>query len=195
MSWGHFFLTHFPLQAVVMEGGGVIQWKDEDRYIHDEYLVSEAEMTKLEEVFEVLQTRLPKYAVSADSLGRRTDRALEFKKLTDEEIAQAANIFESQSDVHYSRSNVHINFWVGDISKMKGINSFLAKYRPEVKLSECLYFGDAPNDEPVFAGMENTIGVSNVAAYLNKMKAHPGTILQGKENSYINGVLNYLKSL
>src|SRR5690606_35812046 len=30
LSWGHFFLTHFPLKACIMEGGGVISYINED---------------------------------------------------------------------------------------------------------------------------------------------------------------------
>ena len=41
LSWGHFFLTHFPLRACIMEGGGVVLYLDDNGEIVEKPLVSQ----------------------------------------------------------------------------------------------------------------------------------------------------------
>ena len=66
---------------------------------------------------------------------------------------------------------------------------------PEVSLDDCLYFGDALNDQSVFKRMKHTVGVSNISRYLDRMVHRPEVILAGEENYSIKGVYNFLKSL
>ena len=44
--------------------------------------------------------------------------------------------FMDQEKINYSKSNVHINFWCGNISKYLGVRHFLKHYRPGLTQDE-----------------------------------------------------------
>lgn len=80
LSWGHFLLTHFPLNFVIMEGGGVIIYKDEKHLLHEHCLISPENVTRLADFTLKLKQKFPNLPLSLDSYGRKTDRQLNFIK-------------------------------------------------------------------------------------------------------------------
>jgi HAD superfamily hydrolase (TIGR01484 family) len=194
LSWGHFFLTHFPqIEAAIMEGGGVIVRRGAQGLMEEENVVDDNEIDRLGLTTDLLLQENPWIHLSKDSFGRRCDRAIELCEYTDNEKEVIFN-FLKKHKINYSCSNVHINFWAGEISKYKAVELYLNKYKKDLKLSECIYFGDAPNDQSMFHFFENSVGVSNIKNYLSQMQYPPKIILEGSENEMIKGVFNYLKS-
>ena len=181
LSWGHFLLTHFPLNYVIMEGGGVIIYKDDKRLLHEHFLVSQENLKKLSEFTSEIQHKFPGIPLSLDSYGRKSDRALEYSQMTETEIKAAENYME-QNQIHFSRSNVHINFWCGEISKYDAVMDFLRFFMKDMAVEDCMFFGDSMNDESMFEKFPDTVGVSNIDEVLNKLKFKPTTILQGDSN-------------
>lgn len=196
LSWGHFFLTHFPqLSSVIMEGGGVILARDAKKNdISEHLLVSHGEIQQLESVTEELLQLFPHIPLSVDSFGRKTDRAIEFEQMQDEEIQQVLQFLKTRK-VNYSKSNVHINFWCGEISKYHGVKTFLERFRPDISHKDAIFFGDAPNDQSMFQLFENSVGVANIRRCLDRLEHKPRTILQGEENDGPKGVFNHMKKL
>jgi len=191
LSWGHFFLTHFPLKQVIMEGGGVIISKSRDGKIIEENLVSDKEISELEEITKKLVETIPSCIMSADSFGRRTDRAIEFSQMSSEDVLLVEKFLRDHK-VNFSRSNVHINFWIGDISKSNGVKHYLKHFAPHVPAEDCIFYGDAANDESMFEFFQNTVGVSNIISILDQLTFKPKVILEGKDNSGAFGVYNHL---
>lgn len=195
LSWGHFFLTHFPqLKACIMEGGGVILYIDSRGEIVQKPLISQAEIDHLANFTTQLSHHFPNVPLSADSFGRLTDRAIEFHLMDPEWIKEVVQ-FMDQHKINYSRSNVHINFWAGEISKYLGVKHFLQHFRPKHKEEDCWFFGDAPNDQSMFEFFHNSVGVSNIKHCLNRLQHKPRIILEGDENAGPKGVLNFIKAL
>ena len=195
ISWGHFLLTHFPqLDSAIMEGGGVIVRRKGKTIIEEELLISEAEVQELADITEELKRIFPKCVLSADSFGRKTDRAIEFEQMHDEDIQQVLQFFQSRK-VNYTKSNVHINFWVGDISKYNGVKYFLENHRGHIKMEETIFFGDAPNDQGMFEFFGNCVGVANIRHCLERLTHRPKIILVGEENDGPKGVLNHMKKI
>lgn len=194
LSWGHFFLTHFPLSACIMEGGGVILYVDENGEIVQEPLVPQSELDRLATFTTNLKHHFPNIPMSADSFGRLSDRAIEFH-LMEPELIKEVEDFMSLHKINYSKSNVHINFWAGEISKYLGVKKFMKKFRPDLTEEQCWFFGDAPNDQSMFESFYNSVGVSNIHHCLNHLTFKPRIILEGPENAGPKGVLNYIKNL
>lgn len=194
LSWGHFFLTHFPLKACIMEGGGVICYLDERGEIVEEPLVTTGELDQLRGFTTKLKQHYPHVPLSADSFGRLTDRAIEFHLMEETYVQQVMDYMVAEK-INFSKSNVHINFWCGNISKYLGVKHFLHKYRPNVTQNDAWFFGDAPNDESMFELFHNSVGVSNIKHCLHRLNHKPRIILEGDENSGPKGVLNYIKTL
>lgn len=194
ISWGHFFVTHFPIKHVLMEGGGVLVYKSKDGIIHEENLVDDETIAALDAVTQELIDKFPNCIMSLDSFGRRTDRAIEFAQMKKEDV-EAVESFLHKKGVNFSRSNVHINFWMGDISKRNGVEYFLKNYVPHIGHDECIFYGDAANDESMFEFFPNTVGVSNIMEVLDQLQYKPSIVLEGKDNAGIFGVHNHLREV
>lgn len=195
LSWGHFFLTHFDhIEAAIMEGGGVIVSRGKNGLMVEENVVEENEIDRLGLTTDLLLQENPWIHLSKDSFGRRCDRAIELCEYNDQEKGVIFKFLEKHK-INYSCSNVHINFWAGEISKYKAVELYLNKYRKDVSKMDCIYFGDAPNDQSMFHFFENSVGVSNIKDFLSKIQHKPKIILEGKENEMVHGVFNYLKKI
>lgn len=191
ISWGHFLLTHFPyLQEVIAEGGGVIL-KRAGKIITEELMVSDEEVKKLENFCATFKEKYPLMPLSVDSFGRKTDRAIELHDLKDGLVFEDIEHFLKNHDINFSTSNVHLNFWVGEISKYKAVTHYLNQKKVEAK--DCVFFGDSLNDQSMFESFENSVGVSNISSVKDRLVHKPKIILAGGENAGPYGVLNYLK--
>ncbi len=194
LSWGHFFVTHFPVKHVVMEGGGVIVSKNREGHIIEQNLVSAAEIKQLEDLTSRLISEIPQVVLSADSFGRRTDRAIEFSQMSKAAV-EKVEAFLLKEGANFSRSNVHINFWIGDISKSRGVKTLMKDQFPHISPDQSIFYGDALNDESMFKDFQNSVGVSNIISVLDELEYKPKIILEGKENAGANGVLFHLKEI
>lgn len=193
LSWGHFLLTHFPfLEDVIVEGGGAILSR-RGKFITEECLVSETDVAKLAHFSRELALAFPSTKLSVDSFGRKTDRAIELHDLQDGVLFKHIEDYLRTHEINFSTSNVHLNFWCGEVSKYLAVEHFLKKH--QVDESECVFFGDSLNDQAMFKSFHNSVGVSNIAMVLDKLEHRPTTILVGEENIGPFGVLNFLKNL
>ncbi len=193
LSWGHFLLTHFPfLKDVIVEGGGTIVSR-RGKFITEECLISEEEVEALEFFVREFKKNFPKIPLSVDSFGRKTDRAIELHDLQDGVLFHHIEDFLRQHKINFSTSNVHLNFWCGEVSKYRAVEHYLKKHKTNE--SECLFFGDSLNDQAMFKSFHNSVGVANIASVLDRLQYRPTTILTGDDNVGPFGVLNYLKKI
>ena len=195
ISWGHFLLTHFPyLNEVIVEGGGAMVYRQGDAIL-EKCFVSENDLTKLNQVVEKMAKHFPQVKLSVDSFGRKTDRAIELHDLADLQcqtsFVEIEQFLKSQ-EISFSTSNVHLNFWSGDISKYKAVCAYLESRN--LKLDEGIFYGDSINDSTMFEHFPTTVGVSNIDKVLDRLKFKPSIVLEGDANEGPYGVLNHLKS-
>lgn len=191
LSWGHFLLTHFPfLTDVIVEGGGAILSRS-GKFLTEELMISNADVVRLAEFSESFKRKFPNIPLSVDSFGRKTDRAIELFDLKDGIIFKDIEDFLKDQKINFSTSNVHLNFWCGEVSKFIAVEHFLKK--KGVDQTSAIFFGDSLNDQAMFKSFENSIGVANISKVLDQMKYRPKTILTGDENIGPFGVYNYLK--
>jgi HAD superfamily hydrolase (TIGR01484 family) len=190
LSWGHFLLTHFPyLHDVIVEGGGAIVSR-RGKFITEECLISDSDVLKLADFTKDIAAEFPNVPLSVDSFGRKTDRAIELHDLKDGVLFHHIEDFLKAHNINFSTSNVHLNFWCGEVSKYKAVAHFLNKHKAHE--SDCLFFGDSLNDQAMFKSFKNSIGVANISVVLDRLEYRPTTILTGDENIGPFGVLNYL---
>lgn len=197
LSWAHFLITHFSdLEYVIAEGGGVLVRRDKNGNPVDEPFVERKNIKQLEISTKALLKKFSNINLSADSFGRLTDRAIELSDLLlDIELLKNVKSFLSKEEINFSTSNVHLNFWSGDVSKYNAVKSFTDMYIEGISLDECIYFGDSLNDESMFRYFENSVGVSSIKDVLSKLEYKPKVILTGEENDGPDGVYSYLVSL
>lgn len=197
VSWAHFLLTHFSsLEYVIAEGGGVLVRRGKGDDLLNEFLVPKSDLKSLKDFSDDLLNNFVGLSLSADSLGRVADRAIElaeFNLSTDLKL-QVEEYMKSKF-INFSTSSVHLNFWKGELSKYKACVYLLEKYYPEIKIDHTLFFGDSLNDESMFKDMKFSVGVSNIKDSLSKLEYTPKVILEGEENIGANGVYNHLLNI
>lgn len=87
--------------------------------------------------------------------------------------------FCKDKGAHAKLSSIHVNIWFGEYDKRKGLEHWLSQGAPGLsskappKWEEWLYIGDSPNDEPLFAAFPYTVGVANLAPYLETLVSPP----------------------
>ena len=191
LSWGHFLLTHFPFKTCIAEGGGVILHKKGHKVI-EELMVTKNEVQDLFSLTRRLLEENPDIELAYDSFGRKTDRAIDLHELDDlQNTSVKAQL--TKLGANHSQSNVHINFWCGEISKFKAVDHFLKQNNATPK--DGIYFGDSMNDESMFQHFEHSIGVSNISDIIDRLTYKPKVILDGDVNRGPGGVLSYLREL
>jgi len=191
LSWGHFLLTHFPfLTDVIVEGGGAIVSRS-GKFITEELMVSQNEVERLASFCSDFKKQFPGVPLSVDSFGRKTDRAIELHDLQDGTLFHHIEDFLKKENINFSTSNVHLNFWCGEVSKYLAVKHFIKTKK--LNTHESIFFGDSLNDQAMFESFENSVGVANISKVIDQLKFKPKTILVGDENIGPFGVLNYLK--
>lgn len=173
LSWGHFLLTHLDyLHGIIVEGGGAYLWRDSNGDIHEHGFVSQADLNRLQDTALEIRDRYPKVRLSADSFGRKYDRAIELRDLEKHpKIHQEIESFLYSAGINFSCSNVHLNFWAGDISKQAASQWYLEQNK--LSKDQMVYFGDSMNDQGMFANYPHTVGVANIASILGKLNPGP----------------------
>jgi HAD superfamily hydrolase (TIGR01484 family) len=193
LSWGHFLLTHFPfLKEVIVEGGGAIISRN-GKFISEECLISIDEVKRLNQFVEKFKIEFPNVPLSVDSFGRKTDRAIELHDLSDGILFHHIEDFLKAERINFSTSNVHLNFWCGEVSKYKAVEYYLKSRN--VSETDTLFFGDSLNDQAMFKSFHHSVGVSNIKKVFDQLKHRPSVVLEGDENIGPFGVLNYLKQI
>jgi hydroxymethylpyrimidine pyrophosphatase-like HAD family hydrolase len=87
------------------------------------------------------------------------------------------SIFESHG-AQARISSIHVNAWFGQYNKLS-MSSLFLRDRLGLDIDDpaqnrtAVFCGDSPNDEPMFAAFENSIGVANVTEYLADMTSLP----------------------
>lgn len=80
-------------------------------------------------------------------------------------------------------SSIHVNAWFGAHDKASCCRLLLKELFHEdfnEEREHYVYFGDSPNDEPLFKEFTHTVGVANVRDFLPRMK-HPPRYITQKE--------------
>ncbi len=191
LSWGHFLLTHFPfLTDVIVEGGGAIVSRN-GKFISEECLIEASEVKRLADFCNDFTAKFPTIPLSVDSFGRKTDRAIELHDLQDGVLFKHIEEFLHDQNINFSTSNVHLNFWCGEMSKYKAVQHFLKL--KGLNSDDGVFFGDSLNDQTMFKSFKNSVGVANISAVIDRLEFKPTTILTGEDNVGPWGVLNYLK--
>ncbi|MGZ6371226.1 MAG: hypothetical protein ACXWPM_10775, partial [Bdellovibrionota bacterium] len=89
---------------------------------------------------------------------------------------------------HAKLSSIHVNTWFGDYDKRRGLEHWLASGAPGVRgrkprWEELVFIGDSPNDEPMFASFEFSVGVANLKRYLPKLTHPPRWITSSRSGT------------
>jgi HAD superfamily hydrolase (TIGR01484 family) len=196
-GWVDHLARMWPVDAVIGENGAfyyhldLSQGRDGklvQRFVQEKS-VREENRRRLWAVFEKLRKEMPSLQVASDQGYREIDLAVDFcedvPRLPESDIDRIVQAFVKEG-AQAKISSIHVNAWFGAHDKYSCCKLLLKELYGEsfdaIKESY-LYFGDSPNDEPLFREFPHTVGVANVAEFLPRMKSHP-TFITAKEGGH-----------
>jgi hypothetical protein len=186
-GWCDHIARMWPVAAVVGENGAFYYRYDRAaRRMERRYFKPEAERAadrrRLEELKARILAEVPGCAVSADQAFREADLAIDFcedvPRLPAEAVERIVACFE-RAGARAKVSSIHVNGWFGDYDKLTMTRRLFQECWGadlDAVRSECVFAGDSPNDQPMFAFFPHSVGVANVAAFASQMSRLPAYV-------------------
>lgn len=186
-GWCDHIARMWPVDAVVGENGAFYFWCADGRLqrrYHDAAPERARKRARLEEVGRRILREVPGSAIAADQAYRETDLAIDYCEDVAPLPMQAAQRIEAlmrEAGLTAKISSIHVNGWFGDYDKL-AMTRALFRERFATELAEggqgLVFAGDSPNDAPMFAFFERSVGVANVRRFAASLAAAPKYVTQ-----------------
>ncbi len=183
-GWCDHIARMWPVDGVIGENGAFYYYYDHEKHkLRQRYIFTADEVAgkrkELESIKEELLSKVPGARVASDQPFRIFDLAIDFREdispLSDADIEEICNIFKRHG-AEYKVSSIHVNGWFGAYNKLSTTRLFLEERLSitwDKAVKTFVFAGDSPNDEPMFAAMDLTVGVANIRHFSSKMKHLP----------------------
>ncbi|MCM0607289.1 MAG: HAD family phosphatase [Xanthomonadaceae bacterium] len=195
-GWCDHIARFWPVDAVVGENGAFTFFMDGGvrRRLNTPMgrgVIAMSAKKKLKSLESKILKKFPKAKWASDQSYREFDLAIDICEdvapWKDKDVEALLTLCE-KAGAHAKLSSVHVNVWFGEYNKFSGMTHWLNKGAPGVKgsvpkISEWIYIGDSPNDEPLFEKFPNTVGVANLKPYLSKLKYPPRWITSSESGA------------
>jgi HAD superfamily hydrolase (TIGR01484 family) len=181
-GWCDHIARMWPVDAVVGENGA-FYFRHQGGKLHkrfqDDAATRAANRARLLEIGRRILAAVPGCALASDQAYRETDLAIDWcedvpalgieKAMEVRELMQGAGLTAKIS-------SIHVNGWFGAYDKL-GMAKQLFREQFGVDLaadnSDYAFAGDSPNDAPMFAFFDNSVGVANVRRFEGRLEAPP----------------------
>ena len=181
-GWCDHIARMWPVDAVVGETGAFYFWyrdgKLGKRY-QDEEPVRREKRSRLDAIATRILREVPGCALAADQFCRETDLAIDWcEDVAPLPLAAAERIatLMREDGLTARLSSIHVNGWFGDYDKL-AMTQLLFEEHFGINLAQAegqfVFVGDSPNDAPMFAFFENSVGVANVHRFENLISEKP----------------------
>ncbi len=184
-GWCDMMLRQWPVEAVVCENGAFALYHDEQgniqTLVHPNAAKDPAE--RLRGLWEAVRADVPQARLARDQFSRRYDLAFDFAEdepRLPEETVQAILAVCRREGATCKLSSIHVNAWYGDYDKLSLSLLYFERAHVANARREVLFFGDSPNDEPMFAFFPNACGVENVLDFAGQMQHLPAYFTRGR---------------
>lgn len=181
-GWCDLIAREWPVDGVVGENGAFAFWVDGDgtlkQFFHPNALLPE-NGGPIDRARAACIKEVPGARIARDQRYRLFDLAVDFAEEPPRlglDAALAIKAICEREGLRAKVSSIHVNAWLGGYDKLSMTEIFLSKcfgYDPARDASKVLFFGDSPNDAPMFRHFPNSCGVANLGRYLDIMDALP----------------------
>lgn len=184
-GWCEMIARFWPVEGIVGENGG-FYFRYTNKQMKRSFFATDDQIQqnriKLDKIKNEVLSQVPGAQVASDQFCRLMDLAIDFCEdvtpLLPSEVEKIVQIFQRHG-AQAKVSSIHVNGWFGEYDKVTMLKKLL---KDEFNMSEsniksnCLFCGDSPNDEPMFAYFPNSVGVANIKNYLSSLKAPPAFV-------------------
>ena len=190
-GWCDHIARMWPVDAVVGENGAFyFRYDRAARHMTRRFDQPEALRADNRRRLMALKDRIvaavPGCAVASDQAYRETDLAIDFCEdvpaLPKDAVDRIVALFEA-AGATAKISSIHVNGWFGSFDKLTMARRLMANvFEIDIEQDNAavVFTGDAPNDSPMFAFFENSIGVANVADFRDRLAAEPTYVTRAR---------------
>ena len=183
-GWCDMIARFWPIAGLIGENGAFAfrydrQSKRMIRSFEKDEAERERDRDRLAQIVAEAKATFPGLTLSADQGYREADIAIDFCEdvapWSEDQIHKVMS-FLTDRGATAKVSSIHINFWLGAYNKLKMTHGFFDEafgLTLENHLEKCLYVGDSPNDEPMFAEFPYCVGVANISTFVDQMTQLP----------------------
>ncbi|HAE21710.1 MAG TPA: HAD family phosphatase [Spirochaetaceae bacterium] len=181
-GWCDLIARQWPVSGVVGENGAFAFYQQDGvlhRLFHPAAPEPSATRARLDELGRRALQAFPGLRLAKDQAYRLFDIALDFAEEEPRlglELARSVQEFCEARGAIAKISSIHVNAWFGSYDKLSMAEHFLSSlsgYDPIQDEASILYFGDSPNDEPMFKRFSLSCGVANVRDYAHLLTFLP----------------------
>ena len=187
-GWCDHIARMWPVDAVVGENGAFYFRHTEGkllrRYQDDDRTRSDMR-ARLGAIAERILVQVPGCALASDQAYRETDLAIDFCEdvpaLPLEDAERIAALMR-EAGLTAKISSIHVNGWFGRYDKLATTRQLFAEqFATDLNAAnaEFAFVGDSPNDSPMFAFFDNSVGVANVVRFAGRLEAEPKYVTRG----------------
>ena len=181
-GWCDHIARMWPVDAVVGENGAfyfayaggrlVKRYQDDER-------TRAKNRARLLEIGAAILRAVPGAALAADQPYRESDLAIDYREDVPAlplAAAQRIAALMGEAGLTAKVSSIHVNGWFGSYDKLamtRRLFSELLGVDLQAENRNVVFAGDSPNDAPMFAFFERSVGVANVAQFASLLAAEP----------------------
>ena len=190
-GWCEMIARFWPIEGIVGENGGFYfryaankgdKIKKMQRWFFTDENTIKQNRVKLSAIEKEILNQVRGTATASDQFCRLMDLAIDFCEdvppLQEKDVHRIVQIFEKHGACA-KVSSIHVNGWFGEYDKLTTVFRFLKNefnLTEEMVLKKCIFVGDSPNDEPMFAKLPYSFGVANVRKFAHQMKTLPAFV-------------------
>ena len=191
-GWCDMIIRQWPVDAVIGENGAFAFYnRGSDVYAELTHPnVIEDAAARLVPIRDACLARVPGCRVARDQFARRYDLAVDFcedePKLGLDAAYAIRDVCESFGAVA-KVSSIHVNTWFGEYDKLSMAEMLFSTVFGEDLTSEAgraaflrrsIFFGDSPNDAPMFGYFPHACAVANILPFLDKIEKKPAYVCE-----------------
>jgi hypothetical protein len=200
-GWCDHIARMWPVDAVVGENGAFYFWHGEGR-LHKRFqepaAVRAEKRARLQAIAHRILAEVPGCAVAADQPYRETDLAIDWCEDVAPlplEAAERIAALMRESGLTAKLSSIHVNGWFGGYDKLATAKLLFAeRFGADLEAAnrDYAFAGDSPNDAPMFAFFEHSVGVANVARFAGHLVSPPRYVTRAAAGAGFAELARYL---
>jgi len=188
-GWCDHIARMWPVAGVVGENGGCAFYRERGKLRRLDVL-SPAKRASNRRKLDTLAGRIlkaiPGTALASDQPYREYDLAIDYcedvKPLGPKAVTKIVREFE-EAGATAKVSSIHVNGWFGDYSKVEMSKQFALEVLGLPTFDGCVFAGDSPNDQPMFAAFAASVGVANVRRFWDALEDKPRFVTKGESGA------------
>jgi HAD superfamily hydrolase (TIGR01484 family) len=200
-GWCDHIARMWPVDAVVGENGAFYFFYSGNR-LHKRFqdgAASRAEKrSRLDAIAAEILAAAPGCALASDQSYRETDLAIDYCEDVPPlplEAAQRIAALMRQRGLTAKVSSIHVNGWFGEYDKLATSRQLFAErfgLDLDAANSEVVFAGDSPNDAPMFAFFQKSVGVANVCKFENFLSEKPKYVTRAASGAGFSELVDHL---